>query len=635
MRNSMIFMTLAMLFVSLSAAAQNDPDLNAQPLYNKNSVIANLRINVPDDTKELLVTRANTYPKVYTKAYVLKNPVAYEIRPYIRTAVSSAKRVQGSSTRVECLRYADGVEAVIVSAEDYRFLKTTYGMPLDELIEFLDKPNITSSSGQKYFLYFPKFWDATKLEARMKEMGLLSPNDDRELLEGTEQAGTDNELNGIIFFVNPGNIRSVADALAQYDKPIPEVKISYSVYQVDVENDARIGADFQAWRNGDGANIFSLSTRMRDGWDVRTGEVATTPATRHSGALTTMGLAPKWNTRYLDFLRAKGVAKAVTSGTLAIRNNQTAVIDAITSTMYIKDDVPKAKDVVSAVARLSKSFATDNTTEEGVSSLQLVDNLGRTVKLVDRSGASISDVAPEKGTVNVIRGTWDGTTKYRAVVVSGDLSFDNGSKAVDLAESVKLTVGAFDDRGNPATITVPITFEDDVSIWRDAERKTDAYAEKFALNLSASVAELATVLDFNIESATTTVGFGDRGEPRMNTLDYAGRLHVPNSGAEFMIGGIEKVVNEETTAKVPWLGDIPVLGWLLGSEGSAMRRYQMVTVLKIETSTPATAIDEKTDAKLKRLIEAAQPCEDTGIYLNYGFDQFYFDKSKTSFDPLP
>lgn len=601
--------------------------------YFRNQILANFRINIADDTKEVKVVRRNDDPEVFTKAYVLKHPVAYEIRPYIRSAVTDALRSSWSHTRVECLRYSDGTEAIIVSAEDYRFLKTTFGMTLDEVVKTLDLPNLASSSGQKFYCYFPRYWNAQLLCDRIKEMGILGAGDERELLDGNEKVVADEDLNAILIYANPGNIKSIAEVITRYDKPIPEVNIKYAVYQVDLENDARIGADFQAWRNGDGNNVFSLSSRMRDGWNVNGSGPASTAATRGSGTSTTMALSPRWNTRYLDFLRAQGAAKSVTSGSLTIRNNQTALIDASTSTMYIKDGAPNPKEVLSGNTSVSQKMTSSKSTVKNLYTLEMKDNSGNAVLLVHKNGSSIGDTAPVNATLSIVKSNFNNIVKYRVYVVSGDVRFSTGGQDVNALNSVKLYAGGVDAAGKPVNSEVPLTYADDLTVWHDADRKTDAYAEKFIMSFSPSVSEMATVLAFNLTSQTTAVGFGDAGEPRMNAVSYPGRVHVPNSGAEFMIGGIEKEIREKTVAKVPFLGDLPVIGWLLGSEGSASRKYQMVTVLQVSTSLPASAIDEDMSQKLARLKQASRNNGDDTY--DYGFDQFYLDPDKKEFDPLP
>lgn len=628
-----LFGTVAPLLQARGPKDQNTGPAQ-QEAYQKNLILANFKIGISEDTREVKVVRKNDDPEVYTKAYILKNPVAYEIRPYIRAAVVDAKRTFSSKTRVECLKYSDGTEALLVSAEDYRFLKTNFGMTLDEVIEKLDLPDLRSSSGQKFFCYFPRYWKASDLAETAKNMGMLAADDDRELLDGNEKSGVDDDLNAVLFYINPGNMKSMSELLTDYDKPIPEVNIKYTVYQVDVENDAKIGADFQAWRNGDGSDAFSLATRSRDGWNVKGSQgVAVGGPNRGSGTNATMGLSPRWNTRYLDFLRAKGVAKSVTSGNVAVRNNQTAVIDASTSTLYIKDGPQIAPTVLTATAMQTQKFTTSKTTVTGLYTFDIKDPSGSSVKLVGIGGGTLSDTSPVNATVSITKGMLNGTARFRLEVLSGSARFSNGSSTVDAAASVKLYAGTVNDKGEKVNSEVPITYADDMVVYHDKQRQTDAYAEKFSLSFSPSISQKATVLNFSLASNSTAVGYGDIGEPRMNRVSYNNRIHVPNSGAEFMIGGIEKETLEKTTAKVPWLGDLPGLGWLLGSEGTASRKYQMVTILEVKSVEPSTMITNVENDQISRIREAVVNPDRKGY--EYGFDQFYFDAEKKEFEHAP
>ena len=105
--------------------------------------------------------------------------------------------------------------------------------------------------------------------------------------------------------------------LEQYDKAIPEVKVSYRIIEIYAENDDRIGVDFQSWKNNDGIDLFSTGTVIRRNWGTFfTSGVQDTGNNRTSY----WNFNPKWNTRYLDFITSIGKAKCLAQGVLVAQN---------------------------------------------------------------------------------------------------------------------------------------------------------------------------------------------------------------------------------------------------------------------------------------------------------------------------
>ena len=62
-----------------------------------------------------------------------------------------SRRVDTNLTKVEAVKYADGTGMLIVSAEEYRFKPVENGMSIDAIVTELDKPDLKSEEGRKYF----------------------------------------------------------------------------------------------------------------------------------------------------------------------------------------------------------------------------------------------------------------------------------------------------------------------------------------------------------------------------------------------------------------------------------------------------------------------------------------------------
>ena len=368
---------LPVLRAAETPAPPRDSNFGNTDAYGNTRVEVHLQVPVKDEAKVVHFVRDNNDPRVVTKAYLLKHVDAYEIRDYLRQMVQS-KRVGntslqqifpmnttalpyaattssaelttpataqpgynpplqlGSNTAVECLKYADGTGLLIISAEEYRFKNHENGMGFDSLVEFLDKPTMGENLGTQTFFYIPKFVPARNLMPMIENVG-MNVTDVTEIWQGQDLVAYDPDLNWLVFDVTNYSQPNIEKMLAEYDVPIPEVRLKITVYELYHENDDKIGLDFQAWKNNQGADFFSVGGRYRDNW-----------AATYGGAMGQTGsertsfynFNPKGKSRYLDFLTSKGHAKVTYTGELCIRNNTPALLDRKTQIFYVDTSKP-------------------------------------------------------------------------------------------------------------------------------------------------------------------------------------------------------------------------------------------------------------------------------------------------------
>ena len=392
MKYHLFLLSLCSIASTLAAAdlpgVPRDSNFNNSSGYNSTRVNAQLIVGVKDQTKVVHFIRDNNDPRVITKAYLIRHVDPYEIRDYLRQIVQ-AKRVGntsmqqqyplnttatpaaatvsaavvttpvntqptynpaaqlGSNTAVECLKYVDGTGLLIVSAEDYRFQHQENGMGIDEIVQFLDKPEMGFSTGSQTYFYIPKFVPARNLLPLIQNVG-MNISDVTELWQGCDVVAYDPDLNWLIFDVANYSMKNIDHMLEKYDVPIPQVRLTIRVCEIDVENDQKLGLDFQAWKNNDGMDFFSAGGRFRDNWAASFGGTL-----MNSGSERTrfFNFNPKWNTRYIDLLFSSGKAKVVHSAEMIIRNNTSAVLDRTTQIFYMDTQTP-ANNTVSDPARL-------------------------------------------------------------------------------------------------------------------------------------------------------------------------------------------------------------------------------------------------------------------------------------------
>lgn len=307
-------------------------DFNAPSAgYGSSSVQAQLRLEVKDGTKAIHFIRDNNDPYVITRTYELKHADPYGLRWYLN-AIINARRVDQNQPSVAALKFNNGRKLLIVSAEAYRFEDDGYGESIDKLVERLDQPGLTASSGRPKFIYFPKINSAATLKKMVSEVGASAI--DVEFDNGVDKLIVDGGLNALFVAAPFWSWKHISNMLAQYDRPIPEIRFRYKVVEIFAENDDKIGLDFQSWKNNDGADFFSAGGRFRSNWASTFGA-----GVNNSGSSKTefFNFNPKWNSKYIDFLTSRGKARVLTSGVLNAKNRTTTSINVGSGLFY--DDV--------------------------------------------------------------------------------------------------------------------------------------------------------------------------------------------------------------------------------------------------------------------------------------------------------
>ena len=296
--------------------------------YAPSNVQAQLKINVSDGTKEVKVIRDNNDPFVITKPYMLKHADPYAVRSYLEAAVG-AKSVNASPAQVTAIKFADGAGAVLVSAEEYRFADSKDGKGIDGIVASLDRPGLSFLPEADAYIYFPRISRASNLRDMLLKVGSSALDPEFEVSPGA--ITVDAELNALVVKASKWNWQDMLAMLKQYDKPIPEFKITYRVLEIYAENDDRIGVDFQSWKNNEGVDLFSTGVVARRNWGT-----FFSSAIEGNGSNRTSywNFNPKWNTRYLDFMTSIGKAKCLAQGEMVVQNRKTSSIEVNSGFFY-------------------------------------------------------------------------------------------------------------------------------------------------------------------------------------------------------------------------------------------------------------------------------------------------------------
>ena len=259
---------------------------------------------------------------------MLKNADPYAVRSYLEAAVG-AKSVNTSPAQVTAVKFSDGAGMVLVSAEEYRFADSEEGKGIDGIVASLDRKNLTYLPEADAHIYFPRISRASNLRDMLVKVGSSELDPQFAVAPGT--ITVDAELNALVVKASNWNWQDMLAMLKEYDRPIPEFKVTYRVIEIYAENDDRIGVDFQSWKNNEGVDLFSAGVVARRNWGT-----FFSSAIENNGNNRTSywNFNPKWNTRYLDFMTSIGKAKCLTQGEIVVQNRQSSLIEVNSGFFY-------------------------------------------------------------------------------------------------------------------------------------------------------------------------------------------------------------------------------------------------------------------------------------------------------------
>ena len=587
----------------LSAASVDVP--TPAPLATQ--VQPQVNVQIGKETEQITFVNTNNDPYVYTKVYKLKHADPYEIRPYVMAAIRS-RRVDTSVTKVEAVKYQDGTGMLLVSAEEYRFFPVENGMSLDQIIEMLDRPNLASEAGRRFFLYYPKYFDSVTLAGLIRKVGMQHAGDNAELQGGIDTVVPDTKLNTLMFYASPNSEPQILKMLKEYDTPTSQALVNYTIYEIESENDGNLGVDFQAWKNGPGADLFAAGSRYLNGWNLRTGNISNLVKSAH---VSYINFNPKWNSRYLDFLVSKGKAKVVTSGSLNIGNGTAASIESVTRMPVIV----AGEETAGGETQIAKSYiATAVNPADTLSGLGVDQEKFQTVEWVPGNAA-----AQFTATRTIVNGkAYDTLRISSGHFTAGGRNLGDTCAVFNAEPTVNGTAIAWTEAGG-------------YPIEKDKTRVTNSDTEYgFSLTMQPYIYNKATCLALEM-SNTNLIGFRSNGMPRTSRTELKTEVQLANDGNVFYIGGLDKSAVVRSVSKVPFLGDIPFLGFLFSAENETLKKTQLAAVLTVIPTSPTAALPEnykqaadKIGEKVKNFGVRTKYYEEN----DYGFDQLGLDPEK-------
>ncbi|MDD5698793.1 MAG: hypothetical protein PHH77_09280 [Victivallaceae bacterium] len=595
---------------------------NSSRPYLNTLVLARLNVNIDQDTQRVNFIRDNADPYVITKVYQLKYANPYTLRDYILSAVET-RRVAENNTYVTGIVYNNGDKFLIVSAEDYRFTDSVNGAGLDTIIKTIDQPRIQASSGSKRYMYWPMYRSAEELKTMITNVGANTSSnpEELELQHGKDKIEVDKGLNSLFFYTPLYTIKNIFYMMAQYDVPLPEVKLTYKVYEIYAENDTDIGVDFLAWKNNDGADLFNASLRYRSNWG---GTFASGVAKTGSNNTKFINFNPKWNSRYLDFLASRSKAKILTRGKISIRNRQNGYITKESGAFNVeRSDKQAGSSIVNDYYTASGKFTygTGFSTPAAVGNYKLYayKSDGTRIAMNTDSSCTLTVMSVNPGTKQA--------TSY-LMTVDGNTFIDaNGNNYGNniTVFSFKLQKSSYTD---PADASSPLAWTTVTPTSTSASEKDTQFELRtgyygFAISVKPVVNRHATVMEIKMTNVSL-IGWNSDGTPRTSKDNLIQtKVQIGNNKRNFVIGGLRKREVVRSVTGVPLLSRIPYLGYLFSTEKESTKRSQLVLVCEAEPSFPTTRIPDEISSDV---FKADLKMKQAGDKNKYFFNQWIVDK---------
>ena len=592
--------------------------------YAPSNVQAQLKIDVKEGTKEVKVIRDNNDPYVITKPYTLKNADPYAVRSYLEAAVGS-KSVSASPAEVTAVKYQDGTGMVLVSAESYRFTDSADGKGIDAIVASLDRKGLSYLPDAETRIYFPRISRAANLRDMLLKVG--SSDMDPQFSVKPGELMVDAELNALIVKAPAWNWEDMRAMLVKYDRQIPEVKISYRVLEIYAENDDRIGVDFQTWKNNEGVDFFSAGTFTSRNWGTF---FASGVQDTGNNKVSYWNFNPKWNTRYLDFMTSIGKAKCVASGTLVARNRMPSHIQVNSGFFY---DRTSYNAGATTLAEACTEFVyadvnPDTIQREAVTKIMTLQGL---TDFYNEAGAAVLAWTPIGYAMRMMNTQTGGfaygdatqvalpqleaqKAQLQAAITAAQQVINN--EKADAAQKQiatqqlagyqaklnylnslntsgdlsKFLTGYVKVNADGSTTPVQATWYNTNWDTHDAlsgiihgtlqyPMPQDGF--KFDLVATPVVTGKAAKLDIALNSISL-LGWNSDGSARKSSSNVSTTVQIGYDAKTFVIGGLKKSESVRSTAGLPFVKDLPVIGRVFSTESESIKQSQLVLIAEVQ-----------------------------------------------------
>lgn len=201
----------------------------------------------------------------------------------------------------------------------------------------LDTAGLTTSSGTKRY-----YRQLDHRRASLTDADFIGSIE--SFSTGTGSRLIVDEVNNALYFEDaPSGAVCLDAALTDWmDVPTAMVQMMVKIYEIDAYNDASIGLDYFAWKNGPGADLFSLGGYKEYG-SVEHSYNAGLPTEHFANSGHYYTYNYHVNSAFFDFLATKGKARVMNEAKLAALNTWTASLSSGDQILYY----PTGSDYIS------------------------------------------------------------------------------------------------------------------------------------------------------------------------------------------------------------------------------------------------------------------------------------------------
>lgn len=261
-----------------------------------------------DKTKKITFIQDDAQMPFVSKVYELKHLKPNDITPFVQGAVNR----YNTNSKVDRLNYSYGNKQFLVVSTPSPMVPY-----IDDMIEKIDRPcaikdevgSIISGTGIYRFHYAPEHRTGQEITNLMNEL----------IRSGDGYAFYDAASNAIYWKDSKSDGEHVLKWVMAYDRPVPQVELTFKIYEVRTSTLDDIGVDYLAWKNGPGLNILSI------GWETLAADVVEKSLSSmdmfSSYAFGGMFFAPQFDMSFVRMLSQAGDAKIATTASLTLVNS--------------------------------------------------------------------------------------------------------------------------------------------------------------------------------------------------------------------------------------------------------------------------------------------------------------------------
>ncbi len=305
------------------------------PFFADDNATQTVRL-VQDDAQDYMVSRI----------FLLKHIQANDIAPFV---LGMVKRYNMNST-VSNIQYAQAQQEIltVTCPEGMMPFVQDFISKADRSVKIAGKTpdDIIRGTGITRAVYTPQYRSGQVL-VNMIVNALINAGPYGSVY------GWDANSNQIYWKDNTSNTEFVYQFLTWLDRPPPQIRMVFTIYEVRESTLRDMGIDYLAWKNGPGLDIFQVGFRA---FDLSSGGSAALQSL--SGPLGGFFFAPQFDASFIRILEQNGIANITNTANLTVSNSDSMEYEIMFNPELqniIKSENDQGEVGISAVAGLQNT----------------------------------------------------------------------------------------------------------------------------------------------------------------------------------------------------------------------------------------------------------------------------------------